>query len=230
MKKLLPLFTVVIIVLAIGYYMMNQSDTDKRTQYAQSIQEELKQLKAQLPEEDAEEKALGQPNMAALQDYYQTMDPVERRVPQERLVQAHQQIKEMQAQNQYKNTEGLVWENIPSNMGGRTRSLMWDPNSNTGNRVWAGSVTGGIWYNNDITDANSPWQAVDDFLPSLSISSLTYDPNNTTTFYAEQVKPQQPSSPTENPQEEALESGNRRMVEIAGTFWNPPKILPISPM
>jgi len=99
-------------------------------------------------------------------------------------VQAHQQIKEMQAQNQYKNTEGLVWENIPSNMGGRTRSLMWDPNSNTGNRVWAGSVTGGIWYNNDITDANSPWQAVDDFLPSLSISSLTYDPNNTTTFYA----------------------------------------------
>lgn len=182
MKKLLSISIMLIIIAAISIYFMNQPNA--RDQYAISIQEELKELKAQLPEEPADEKALGQPNMAALQDFYQTMDPSERRVPQERLVQAHQQIKEMQAQNQFKNTQGLQWENIPSNMGGRTRSIMWDPNISSGNRVWAGSVTGGIWYNNDITNAYSPWQAVDDFLPSLSISSLAYDPNNTTTFYA----------------------------------------------
>jgi len=182
MKKLLSLLAGLIIFLALSYVYLNQPD--KRNQYALSIQEELKDLKKQLPKEPAEEKALGQPDMAALQDYYQTMDPVERRVPQERLVKANRQLKEMQTQNQFKNTQGLEWENIPSNMGGRTRSLMWDPNISDGNRVWAGSVTGGIWYNNDITDEDSPWQPVDDFLPSLSISSLAYDPNNTTTFFA----------------------------------------------
>lgn len=182
MKKLLSISMMLIIIAAISIYWMNQPNA--RDQYAQTIQNELKGLKAQLPEEPNDEKAMGQPDMAALQDYYQTMDPVERRVPQERLIKANRQMKEMQAQNQLKNTQGLEWENIPSNMGGRTRSLMWDPNSSDGNRVWAGSVTGGIWYNNDISDANSPWQPVNDFLPSLSISSLTYDPNNTTTFYA----------------------------------------------
>lgn len=160
------------------------NSTDKRDQYALSIQQELKDFQLQLPDEKSDEKAMGQPDMAALQDFYQTMDPVEKRVPQERLVKARQQIKEIQSQSEFKSTQDLQWENIPSNMGGRTRSLMWDPNTDAGNRVWAGSVTGGIWYNNDITDPDSPWNAVDDFMPSLSISSLTYDPNNTTTFYA----------------------------------------------
>lgn len=182
MKKLLSLIAVLLVLAALSYYFLNQPD--KRNQYALSIQEELNALKNALPEEGTDEKSLGQPDMAALQDFYQTMDPVERRVPQERLVRAHQQINAIKAENQFKSAQGLQWENIPSNMGGRTRSLMWDPNSDAGNRVWAGSVTGGIWYNNNITDPGSPWYPVDDFMTSLSISSLTYDPNNTMTFYA----------------------------------------------
>lgn len=133
---------------------------------------------------EKEEKALGQPNIAALQEYYQTMDPVEKRVPQERLIKARQQIKDMKNANTLKNSESMEWEIIPSTMGGRTRSIMWDPNSNSGNRVWAGSVTGGLWYNTDITDPATEWEAVDDFMQSLSVSSLCYDPNNTLTFYA----------------------------------------------
>ncbi|MBR9859495.1 T9SS type A sorting domain-containing protein [bacterium] len=33
----------------------------------------------------------------------------------------------------------------PSNVGGRTRTIMPDPNDPTGKRLWAGSVSGGLW-------------------------------------------------------------------------------------
>ena len=179
-KYTIALFSIILIL---GALMLFNSE-NPRDDYAKLINQELQEFQKQLATEDSKGKSLGQPDMAALQDYYQTMDPIEKRVPQERLVAARNQMKEMQTQNSFKNTQNLLWENIPSNMGGRTRALMWDPNSDAGNRVWAGSVTGGIWYNNDITDESSSWQAVDDFMASLSISCLTYDPNNTTVFYA----------------------------------------------
>ncbi|MEO1256703.1 MAG: sialidase family protein, partial [Bacteroidota bacterium] len=75
-------------------------------------------------------------------------------------------------------------ERGPNNVGGRTRALMWDPNDQDGTKVWAGATSGGIWFNNDITDANSAWVPVNDFLSSLAIASITYDPNNTDIFYA----------------------------------------------
>lgn len=74
-------------------------------------------------------------------------------------------------------------ERGPDNVGGRTRALMWDPNDPDATKVWAGSVSGGLWFNNDITDPTSAWIKVDDFLASLAISSIVYDPNNTNTFY-----------------------------------------------
>lgn len=179
-KYLLPFIAIIALVV----FMLKYEDKNPRHEYAKSINKELKDFQKSLPEESTDEKALGQPDMAALQEYYQVMDPVEKRVPQERLVKAQQEAKIIQETSNTKNVQNLEWENINSNMGGRTRALMWDPNSNAGNRVWAGSITGGIWYNEDITDYNSEWHPVDDFMASLSISCLTYDPNETQTFYA----------------------------------------------
>lgn len=181
MKKYLFSFIAVIAIAAIVF---SFQDDDPRKQYAKTINKELKAFQEMIPEESQDEKALGQPDMAALQEYYQVMDPLEKRVPQERLVKANKEAKAIQESTSYKYAQDLEWENIPSNMGGRTRALMWDPNSNAENRVWAGSITGGIWYNEDITNPFSEWSPVDDFMASLSISCLTYDPNNTTTFYA----------------------------------------------
>lgn len=179
MRKYLVPF---IIILALVVFVFNYEAKNPREEYANSIHKELKDFQKNLPEESTDEKALGQPDMAAMQEYYQVMDPVEKRVPQERLAKAHQEARAIQETSSFKSTQDLEWENINSNMGGRTRALMWDPNNN--NQVWAGSVTGGIWYNEDITDYNSEWHPVDDFMASLSISCLTYDPNNSTTFYA----------------------------------------------
>jgi len=174
----------ILVLCAIGIGISLWDTSDPREEYSSSINKELNAFQELLPEETSDEKAMGQPDMAALQEYYQVMDPTENRVPQERLITAHETMKSMQEANSAKGMQNLIWENIPSNMGGRTRALMWDPNSDAGNRVWAGSVTGGLWYNENITESFSTWYAVDDFMSSLSISCLTYDPNNTQTFYA----------------------------------------------
>lgn len=78
-----------------------------------------------------------------------------------------------------------IWKEIgPDNVGGRTRAILWDPNDATNRRVFAGGVAGGLWYNDNVTDANSSWQYVDDFLANLAITSLAADPTNSMTFYA----------------------------------------------
>ncbi len=67
-------------------------------------------------------------------------------------------------------------------MGGRARAIMWDPNDPLLEKVWAGGVTGGLWYKESVVD-EQPWIPVDDFWPGLAISCITYDPNNTQSFY-----------------------------------------------
>lgn len=45
----------------------------------------------------------------------------------------------------------VIWtERGPSSTGGRTRTIMVDPNDPTGKTVWAGSVSGGLWKTMDI--------------------------------------------------------------------------------
>ncbi|WP_299670719.1 PA domain-containing protein [uncultured Polaribacter sp.] len=70
----------------------------------------------------------------------------------------------------------------PDNVAGRTRAIMFDPNDTTDNTVFAGSVSGGLWKNTNISDENSVWTRVD--IPeNLAVSSITFDPNNPKIFY-----------------------------------------------
>jgi photosystem II stability/assembly factor-like uncharacterized protein len=131
------------------------------------------------------------PDLAALQNYYMTIDPELMRVPSERLYQSWIETKEILLQKEYKNSSNnLDWTEVGSNMGGRTRAFMFDPNDPDKTKVWAGSVTGGLWFNNNIYDDESQWQAVNDFWPSLSISCLIADPIDPMTFYAGTGEPQ----------------------------------------
>jgi len=125
------------------------------------------------------------PDAAAIQNYYMTIDPALKAVPSERLFKAFQKTKELDLQNQRDNkSPGLEWVETGSNMGGRTRAIMKDPNDPYENKYWAGSITGGLWYNYNIFSDTSGWQAVNDFWPSLSISCLVSDPNNPMLLYA----------------------------------------------
>jgi len=71
----------------------------------------------------------------------------------------------------------------PTNVGGRTRAIAWDPNDGTGKKVWAGGVTGGLWYNNDITNAASNWVNVGDVWTNLAITKIVFDPTNSQVIY-----------------------------------------------
>jgi len=124
---------------------------------------------------------MDQPDMAAFQDYMMTMDPATGKVPRERLLDACRNT--IGIQKEKSGRASLLWQEHPADMGGRARVIMYDPNDPAGKKVWAGAVTGGLWYNNDIQSANSPWVPVGDFWPVLAIRCMAYDPNNPQVFY-----------------------------------------------
>ena len=153
-----------------------------RIDFEEFINQQLEKYMAGAQAASENEIKADNPDMAAMQDYLMTVDPELKRVPKERLKTAYELTKKMEAEKAYKSSNGLQWEGTLSNLGGRTRALMWDPNDANGSKVWAGGVTGGLWYKEDIADEN-PWMPVNDFWPGLSISCMTYDPNNPQTFY-----------------------------------------------
>lgn len=124
------------------------------------------------------------PDQAGLQNYLTTLDPNLQTVPSEKLYEAYTTVKELSYSKTYQSTSNLEWENVASNMGGRTRTLMWDPNDTAGTKLWAGSVTGGLWYNNNIYNDTCSWVFVEDFWANLSVSCLAFDPNDPMIFYA----------------------------------------------
>jgi hypothetical protein len=70
-------------------------------------------------------------------------------------------------------------EHGPTNVGGRTRSLVVDP-TNT-QRMWAGSVGGGVWRS---TDGGRSWTALWERQATLPVGSLALDPSNPNVIYA----------------------------------------------
>jgi len=172
---------IAIVALAFLYLDNNRNNSKSRSAYEQYLREAagphktLKTVKG-----EGEEKA-DSPNLASLQEYFMTMDPVEKRVTAERLSTAYTELAAMQAKQTKSGGLQLQWTGTGSEMGGRTRAIMWDPLIN--NKVWAGGVTGGLWYNNDISLASSAWQPVNDMWDNLAISCIIYDPNNPLTFY-----------------------------------------------
>lgn len=71
----------------------------------------------------------------------------------------------------------------PNNLAGRTRALAVDPTVSTGKKVWAGAVTGGLWYNDDITSASSEWKFVSGLWSNLTVTCIAFDPNAPGTMY-----------------------------------------------
>ena len=133
-----------------------------------------------------ERKSLGlTPNKYNEEQWVLTMNPkLGRPTP----IKVAELQKELRQKNNYQSrTPGDASDNMwinrgPNNVGGRTRAVMFDPNDPTDNTVFAGSVSGGLWKNTDISSENSVWERVN--IPeNLSVSSISFDPNNTNIFY-----------------------------------------------
>lgn len=81
------------------------------------------------------------------------------------------------------NTSNAWEERGPNNVGGRTRVIMFDPNDTSNNTVYAGGVSGGLWKNTNISNANSQWSRVQNVPGNLSVTSITVDPRNSNRWY-----------------------------------------------
>lgn len=128
-------------------------------------------------------------DLAMLHEFKITKDPVLNRVPRERLVAAEAyRTQKLAAKTGWTlgAVPGLIWEERgPNNVAGRTRALMFDLNDagNGYKKVWAGSVSGGLWYTNDITVTTPAWAKVNDLSENLAISCLVQNPTNTQEMY-----------------------------------------------
>jgi Secretion system C-terminal sorting domain/Ig-like domain CHU_C associated len=117
-----------------------------------------------------------------------TKDPKTGAIPKQELEQSRNQMVEwFKVAKQARKSAAIPnvkWtERGPNNVGGRTRALLWDPNDADKKKVWAGGVAGGLWFNNDITDAASSWTKVSDLWDNISVSWIASDPTNTQTLY-----------------------------------------------
>jgi PKD repeat protein len=125
------------------------------------------------------------PDLAHMQNFLMTMDPNLGYPPVERLNSIYLRVKELKKMKSGIPGDGIYdWvERGPNNVAGRVRALVFDPNDGGNTKVWAGGVSGGLWYNNNITDANSSWNGIDDFWDNLAINSIAFDPSNTQVMY-----------------------------------------------
>jgi uncharacterized repeat protein (TIGR01451 family) len=118
------------------------------------------------------------------------MDPATGTVPYERLDAARRQLNNRSvpangARVAQSGIPNITWqERGPSNVGGRTRALLFAPNDPAHKKVWAGSPAGGLWYTNDITDANAGWTPVSDNWENTIVTALAADPSNPQVMYA----------------------------------------------
>ena len=192
MKKKLLLILVFISIFTITYLSVDSNGNDDLTSI--EIAELRKQhedfltnspFKKTLQLSKKERKSLGiPPNKYFERQWELKMDPTTGKPHPERLFALQEALNLKNVAN--KNPGSADWNNWeergPNNVGGRTRAIMYDPNDLTNKRVFAGGVSGGLWVNNDITNAESSWELVD--IPqNLAVSVITYDPNNTNTFY-----------------------------------------------
>jgi photosystem II stability/assembly factor-like uncharacterized protein len=125
------------------------------------------------------------PNKYLEREYLLEINPALGRPTPEKLFALQQQLKnKVKAQRSPGDAPDNAWvERGPNNIGGRTRAILYDPNDNTNKRVFAGGVSGGLWVNNDITNANSSWIRVGGISENVSVTALTVDPNNSQIFY-----------------------------------------------
>jgi len=188
MKKILLLFLV--LILSGSLLFINKNDSHKANEKSADLRQKHENFLRNSPFKETlkmskeERKGLGlPPNKYAERQWELTMNPETGKPEPEKLFKLQQELSQRALFSKVpgENTNNWV-ERGPNNVGGRTRAIMFDPNDSTNKKVFAGGVSGGLWVNNDITDANSSWSLVN--MPeNLAVSCITYDPNNTNTFY-----------------------------------------------
>ncbi|QHI37299.1 hypothetical protein IMCC3317_26780 [Kordia antarctica] len=199
-KKKRRIFYILLFLAIIGYVLSNKykkESTDKvpektaKEQHAYHLENSPFLTSKNLSRSDRKLQGLP-PNAYFEQQWELTINPSLGRPTPETLFRLQQQLS---LQNTQERAPGDANDNPwtergPNNIGGRTRAILFDPNdiNNTNStddytRVFAGSVSGGLWVNNDITDANSSWQLITGLPDNISVTVIIADPNAANILY-----------------------------------------------
>lgn len=125
-------------------------------------------------------------DLAMQQDFDATKDPETGTVPRHRLMDAYEVIRQQELERKLGKAaiSGITWEERgPSNVGGRTRCLLFDAGDNTNKTVFAGSVAGGLFKTTDIFADEVEWDPVNDFFGNMAVTAIAQDPNNSDVMY-----------------------------------------------
>ncbi|SFB15264.1 Por secretion system C-terminal sorting domain-containing protein [Flavobacterium swingsii] len=137
----------------------------------------------QLSKEDRKAAGLP-PNKYYERQWELSINPATGNTEQTNVLQLQKQLDEERLTNR---TPGDASDNNwvergPTNVGGRTRVLLFDPNDATNKRVFAGAASGGLWVKTDITTTTA-WTRVAGVPGNLNVSCITVDPNNSNIWY-----------------------------------------------
>lgn len=195
MKKKLLITSIVLAFIAVGtiYFKSTEnSEVEKLREKHQTFLDDSP-YKESRHLSKKERKAMGIPPNAYYEQLWElTMDPNTGRPMPERLEALQAELLNQRAFSRGSGGEASnPWINRgPNNQGGRTRGIMFDPND-VGNanpaddytRVFAGGVSGGLWVNENITNANSSWTLITGIQANIAVTTIISDPNNSNTFY-----------------------------------------------
>jgi hypothetical protein len=184
-KKFIPVL-VVIVSFSVFYFSTQKTTSEKLREKHEAFLKQTPYTKTGKLSKK-KRKSLGlPPNAYNEQMWHYTLDPNTGRPMPEKVSKIQENLK-IQHKGLSAKTPGDAtnqWiDRGPNNLGGRTRGIMFDPNDTENKRVFAGGVSGGLWVNEDITNANSSWTLVPGIGANISVTVITYDPNNTNIFY-----------------------------------------------
>ncbi len=107
------------------------------------------------------------------------IDPKTKEVPAERLTEAFEIAQERLKQKTP--IAGITWdERGPNNVSGRTKSLLIDSRDPSGNTIWTGGVSGGLWTS---TNGGQSWTIISDQFNNMSVTAIAQDPNDADIIY-----------------------------------------------
>ncbi|MBK9448004.1 MAG: PKD domain-containing protein [Bacteroidetes bacterium] len=164
----------------------NSESQGEQSAYASLFNQRLAALpKVAGGEKEGKDKR-NQPDMFAEFDKLKRMNPLTGEVPADGLQNAYEYFVskwgEPRINPESNSNYGLYWdERGPTGIGGRTRAIMWDPNSTNG--FFAGGVGGGLWHTDDVTVGSPNWTQVSPLFSNVAATCINYDPTNPMVMY-----------------------------------------------
>jgi len=171
----------VILLSVIGSFLIYNFLISDGTNLASALEKEIQIKSTEV--QYLELEATAGPDDAREMEYLMTHDPKTGKIPPKALWEAYQESKRRRDADGVSPSD-IEWEERgPWNVGGRTRTVMYDPNDPVNRKLWVGSVSGGLWYTETMATWTPTWVKVDDFWEGLAISCMAYDPTNKDNFY-----------------------------------------------